>query len=150
MDSQGERKPIRFHNSEFRASQARFSPDGRWGAYSSNESGSFEIYVRPFPAPAAGGGAWIVSQGGGDRPHWRRDGKELFYLRRDGEVMAVEVNGTGAAFQSGVPKPLFKAAFVGGWDVSADGTKFLFAIAGGETTSYPFTVVLNWMSMFKK
>ena len=64
--------------------------------------------------------------------------------------MAVEVNGTVAAFQSGVPKPLFTAVFVQGWDVSADGKKFLFPIAGGETTHYPFTLVLNWMSLLKK
>ena len=151
LDSPGERKPIPFLRSEeYDSRWARFSPDGRWVAYSSNESGSYEIYVRPFPAHAVGGGMLMISQGGGQQPRWRRDGKELFYLRADGELMTVTVNGSGAAFQRDVPKPLFRAVLVQGWDVSADGTKFLFPIAGGDTTQSPFTVVLNWTSLLKK
>jgi hypothetical protein len=92
----------------------------------------------------------MVSQSGGASPRWRRDGKELFYLRPDGELMAVEVSASQAAFQPGVPKALFKASFIQAWDVSADGEKFLFPIAGGETTQSPFTVVLNWTSLLKK
>jgi len=150
MDSQGQRKPILFLRSEFISVNARFSPDGRWVAYTSTDSGSYEIYVRSFPAPAGGGGKWTVSQGGGVFPHWRRDGKELFYLRPDGELMAVDVSANGAAFQSGIPKPLFKASFVLGWDVSADGEKFLFPMAGEETTQTAFTVVLNWTSLLRR
>src|SRR5205085_1690891 len=72
---------------EFDSRSGRFSPDGRWIAYQSNESGKDEICVRPFPAPAGGGGKWLVSQGDGVAPGWRRDGKELFYLRPGGKVM---------------------------------------------------------------
>jgi eukaryotic-like serine/threonine-protein kinase len=150
MEGAGERKPVPFLRAEFDSRAGRFSPDGRWIAYSSNESGDYEIYVRPFPAPAGGGGKWMVSQGGGSEPHWRRDGRELFYIRPDGEVMVLEVSVGGAAFQSGIPKPLFKATFSPAWDVSADGTKFLFPIGGGETTEYPFTMILNWMALLKK
>jgi Tol biopolymer transport system component len=157
MDSQGDRKPIPYLRSEFESRGARFSPDDRWIAHRSNESGTPEIYVRPFPAPPGGGGKWIVSQGGGQQPRWRSDGKELFYLRLDGELMAVEVSSSGTAFQPGIPKPLFKTS-IGqevalapvGWDVSADGTKFLFPIAGADNMQYPFTVVLHWTSLLEK
>jgi len=150
MDSQGRRKSVLFLSSEFFSVNARFSPDGRWVAYTSNESGSYEIYVRPFPAPEGGGGKWMVSQGGGVYPAWRRDGKELFYLRQDGELMAADVSANGAAFQSGIPRLLFKAAFGAGWDVDSDGTKFLFAIGGEEAAQSPFTVVLNWTSLLRR
>jgi WD40 repeat protein len=148
LDAAGGQKPIPFLRSDFDSRSGRFSPNGRWVAYGSNESGNYEIYVRPFP-PSAGGGKWMVSQGNGANPRWRRDGKELFYLRPDGELMVADVGADGAVFQAGVPRPLFKATFVQGWDVSADGTKFLFPMAGGETTQSPFTVVLNWMSLLK-
>lgn len=92
----------------------------------------------------------MVSQGGGTSPRWRRDGKELFYLRPDGELMAADVKSSGEAFEAGVPKPLFKATVVDGWDVSADGKKFIFPTSAGETMQYPFTVVLNWTSLLKK
>src|SRR5262249_48179277 len=74
MNDRGERKPVSlFLRSEFLIRSARFSPDGRWVAYDSNESGDLEIYVRPFPSPAGGGGKWMVSQTGGAYPRWRRD-----------------------------------------------------------------------------
>ena len=92
----------------------------------------------------------MVSQTGGAYPRWRRDGKELFYLRFDGELMAADVSLSGAAFEHGIPKPLFKATYVNGWDVSADGKRFLFTVAGTETPQSPFNVVLNWMSILKK
>ena len=150
MDTAGERKPIPFLRSDFDTRNAHFSPDGRWIAYQSNESGRNEIYVSPFPAPPGGGGKWMVSQGGGAEPRWRRDGKELFYLSPDGQLMASQVNASGSAFQASVPKPLFKAQQNVQWDVSPDGTKFLFPITGGDTTQSPFTVVLNWMALVKK
>jgi hypothetical protein len=150
MDDRGERKPVSLLRSEFVINTARFSPDGRWVAYDSNETGSYEIYVRPFPPPAGGGGKWMVSQTGGALPRWRRDGKELFYLRLDGELMAADVSSSGAAFVHGTPKPLFKATYANGWDVSADGKRFLRTVAGTETPQSPFNVVLNWMSILKK
>ena len=81
-----------------------FSPNGRWLAYVSDESGKAEVYVRPFPVSP---GIWPVSTGGGSQPRWRRDGKELFYLALDGKLMVVEVN-AGERFRAGVPKALFQ------------------------------------------
>jgi dipeptidyl aminopeptidase/acylaminoacyl peptidase len=152
MDDAVERKPARFLRMPSNELEGRFSPDGRWIAYASDESGRSEIYVRPFPTPAGGGGRWMVSQGGGFAPRWRRDGTELFYIGAGGQVMASGVSASGAAFKPGVPKPLFKVQIAprADWDVSADGTKFLFPIMGSETTQSPFTVVLNWISLLKR
>jgi Tol biopolymer transport system component len=148
---QGERKPIPFLRTEFNEREAKFSPDGHWIAYRSDESGINEIYVRPFPAPEGGGGKSIVSQAGGMDAHWRGDGKELFYLAPDGNVMAVPVSTSGSAFQPGAPAVLFKGpANPFGWDVTADGKRFLFAVPVGESAQAPFTVILNWMSLLKK
>jgi hypothetical protein len=150
MDS-ADRNPIPFLRSEFDARTGRFSPDGRWIAYQSTESGQAEIYVRPFPAAPGGGGKWMISQGGGYEPRWRNDGKELFYLSPDGQLMAAGVTAAGSAFQPGTPKALFKAVPVQGWDVKADGTRFLFpSLRSGETPSQPFTVVLNWTALLKQ
>jgi hypothetical protein len=81
-------------------------------AYSSNESGKFEIYVRPFPASPENG-KWLVSSGGGYQPLWNRNGKELFYLAPDGKAMSMEID-TTASLRSGTPKPLFTAPILGG------------------------------------
>src|SRR5262249_49600150 len=109
MDTPGEREPAPYLRSEFgvQTRSARFSPDSRWIAYDSTESGNYDVYVRPFPAPANGGRKLMVSQGGGGYPRWGADGKELFYLGLDGELMAVEISVNGAAIQNGIPKPLF-------------------------------------------
>src|SRR5499433_2126200 len=100
----GDQKPTPFIQTEFNETQGRFSPDGRWVAYSSNESGQFQVYVQSFPIS---GGKWQVSTTGGAQPQWRRDGKELFYLAPDRKIMSVEVNGPGSTFVPGIPKPLF-------------------------------------------
>jgi Tol biopolymer transport system component len=147
--SPGERKPVPVLRTEFDERDARFSPDGRWIAYMSDESGRDEIYVRPFPAHSTGG-KWMISQGGGLLAAWRVDGKELFYVSNDGHIMAVPVSANGAGFQHGTPVALFKGPVSPqGWDVSADGKKFLLAVPVGETAQAPFTVVLNWLSLFK-
>ena len=148
----GERKPVPFLRTEFDERDGKFSPDGHWVAYESNEAGPFEIYVRPFPAAEGGGGKWMVSQAGGTQPHWRGDGKELFYQTGDGSVMAVPVAVSGSALQSGTPAVLFKGPpnQASGWDVTADGKRFLFPVVGGENAQAPFTVVSNWMSLLKK
>jgi serine/threonine protein kinase len=135
------------------AFQARFSPDSRWIAYTSEESGKKEIYVQPFPV--ASGGRWMVSKGGGDQPRWRRDGKELFYISADSKLMSVEIAAAPGTFQAGIPKALFAAPIWGGgggnaltrYDVTADGKKFLINSLPTETAaapSSPITVVLNW------
>jgi serine/threonine protein kinase len=133
---------------------AQFSPDGRWVAYSSNESGSMEVYVTPFPS---GNGMWQVSTGGGQEPRWRRDGKELFYLSRDSKMMAVPVS-AGASFESGSPVALFQthrrqpisSQDIFSYDVSADGQRFLIATKVDESNAAPLTVLLNWTSALEK
>jgi len=83
---------------------AQFSPDGRWVAYASNELGSMEVYVSPFPNMT---NKWQVSSGGGQEPRWRKDGRELFYLSQDGKMVAVSV-ATGASFEARSPVALFQ------------------------------------------
>jgi len=133
---------------------AQFSPDGRWVAYASNETGSMEIYVSPFPGAD---GKWQVSAAGGQEPRWREDGKELFYVSADGKMMAVSVT-TGASFKSGSPIALFQtqrrqpvSAFaVFSYDVRGDGQSFLIATKRDEATAAPLSVLLNWSSDIEK
>jgi hypothetical protein len=132
----------------------QFSPDGKWVAYASNETGKWEIYVTSFPAPR---GKWQVSVGGGEQPRWRGDGKELFYLSPDSKVMAVLVT-TSTNFDSGTPVALFHATprqpiplydlFV--YDVSRDGQRFLIITPVRESETTPMSVVLNWPAKFMK
>ena len=131
----------------------QLSPDGKWLAYASNETGKWEIYVTSFPEPR---GKWQVSVAGGEQPRWRGDGRELFYLSPDSKVMAVPVT-TGANFDSGTPVALFQATprqpipiydlFV--YDVSRDGQRFLIVTPVKEETA-PMSVVLNWPAKLKK
>jgi eukaryotic-like serine/threonine-protein kinase len=129
--------------------QAEFSPDGRWAAYTSNESGLSEIYVIPFP-PTPNGGRWMVSRGGGVQPRWRRDGKELFYISPDGTMMAVPVS-TAPVFQAGIPQALFNTDMVDtgirtgpmSWDIAPDGKRFLIISDKSQETS-SLNVILNW------
>src|SRR5262249_36630279 len=99
----GDRKPVPYLRTPAWEAQGQFSPDGRWIAYTSDESGQSQIYVQSFPA---GGGKYQVSTGGGTQPRWRRDGKELFYIAADGKLMAVDVK-TAPKFEIDVPKALF-------------------------------------------
>jgi dipeptidyl aminopeptidase/acylaminoacyl peptidase len=150
----GGAKPIPFIKATFGVSHGQFSPDGRWVAYSSNESGKWEIAVSPFPGP---GGNWKVSTAGGTEPRWRRDGKELYYIAPDGKLMAVDVN-TVATFEAGVAKPLFpirrrepiSAADLFSYDVSADGQRFLVNTDTGDVTSAALTAIVNWTAGLKK
>ena len=99
----GDRKATPFATEAPNQEESRFSPDGRWIAFQSEESGKPEVYVRPFPGP---GGQWQVSTAGGGSPRWRRDGKELFYLSADNKIMAVPVR-LGPTFQAEAPTALF-------------------------------------------
>jgi serine/threonine-protein kinase len=155
---QGIRQPFPL-TSQFNEVGARFSSDNRWIAYRSNESGKFEIYVRPFHLSAAGspslGSEWMISQGGGDGVRWRADRKELFYMLPDGTVMSVEVLPTAvsgeAGFQVKVRAPLFKIpAASRSWDVTPDGKQFLMPVPVGVTDPAPFTIVLNWPAELKR
>ncbi len=146
----GDRKPISFLRTEFDEGQGQFSPDGRWMAYTSDESGRREVYVQPFPASS---GKWQISTAGGAYPRWRRDGKELFYIAADQRLMAVAVH-ADSAVQAGQPQALFEPRFSGipviPHSVSADGQRFLINTPVEEFNSAPLTVVLNWTAELKK
>ncbi len=150
-----ERKPMPFLRTEFSERDGRFSPDGKWVAYQSNETGRYEVYVRTFsPQEPGGGGKWQVSVDGGVEPRWRKDGKELFFHAPDRKLMAVEVK-AGARFQAGVPRPLFQtriqqSASIGRYAVTADGRRFLIVSEVEEAFGEPATVLLNWTAGLKK
>jgi Tol biopolymer transport system component len=142
-----ERKPIPFQAVPGIKSYPRFSPDGRWVAFGSDEAGGNEIYVAPFPGP---GRKVQVSAEGGSWPRWRRDGKELFYVAGDLTIMAVPINAQGSILEAGQPKPLFQIEpVVGGfysYDLSADGQRVLVnTIASAPTSSPRSTIALNWL-----
>ena len=132
----------------------QFSPDGRWVAYASSETGSMEIYVTPFPSAET---KWQVSTRGGEEPRWRRDGKELFYVSPDGKMMSVPVK-TGDSFEAGSPVMLFQterrkpvaAQDVFSYDVSAEGKRFLVITRVDEANAQPPSVFLNWASQMQK
>ncbi len=143
-------KPIPFLTTPADETLAQFSPDGKWIAYSSDESGRREVWVQGFTpdrVPAAGGGKWQISNAGGWMPRWRRDGNELYYLSLKDEMMAVPVK-TNPAFAPGAPSVLFEkplAKFGGyAYDVTADGSRFLVNAAGNQTASNQIMVLLNW------
>ena len=133
-----DRQALPLVDPQFTSITGRFSPDGRWIAYSSNESGRNEVSVRPFDsATGSAGKPIVVTSGGGRTPLWRGDGKEIFYVTPDGTVTAMEVR-TGAGLQAGTPRPLFKVpAGVLFWDVSPDGMRFLMPVATGGGTPVP-------------
>jgi Tol biopolymer transport system component len=154
---EGERNPIPLLTTKFNEGQGRFSPDGRYIAYVSNESGTYEVYVRPFSADGKVGGQQMISQGGGGQPQWRHDGKELFYITTDSKLVAVPVS-TAPTFQrTGAPVALFTVPILGisfaygqRWAAMPDGQKFLINSVRPEAASEPITVILNWMELLKK
>jgi hypothetical protein len=152
-------KPMPYLQTPFDKRQARFSPDGHWVAYTSDESGpgQYQIYVQSFPV---GAGKFQVSTGaGGRQPRWRRDGKEIFYLAADGKLMAVETQ-TMPKFEAATPRALFDprmsrsrtpALVSFGYDVTADGKRFLVnsALTSPESSAATITVVVNWLAALK-
>lgn len=146
----GEKKPQAFLQTEFNETHAEFSPDGRWIAYASDETGASEVYVRTFPS--AMGGKWQISAAGGEQPQWRRDGKELFYLGADKKLMAVQIT-AAAAIEASAPIALFQAQVSTNladirrsYVVTGDGKRFLVNTTVGDTLGTPMTMVLNWTS----
>jgi serine/threonine protein kinase/Tol biopolymer transport system component len=146
----GDRKPLPFLQTPFWDGPARFSPNGRWIAYGSNESGRNEVYVAPFPRRE---GKWQISTAGGYLPRWRRDGKELFWLAPDGKLMAATVHGEGSAFAVDEVRPLFDTRLGGlryAYDVSPDGQRFLVNTIVEDAQAAPITLVVNWPALMKK
>jgi hypothetical protein len=151
-------KPVPFLRSEFNEVLGQLSPDSHWMAYTSDESGRREVYLRSFPD---GERQWNISIPVGEQPRWRADGKELFFVGADGKMMAVAlkaVAGTKPSFEPGAPKPLFEAHLIPNlvnerfeYDVTSEGKRFLLATTGVGSTSPPLlTVVLNWDAELKK
>src|SRR5262249_20578211 len=127
---------------EFSESLPKLSPDGRWVAYTSEETKQSDVYVQSFPTP---GDKWKVSVEGGSRPVWSRDGTEIFYIAADRKLMAAPVI-PGPRFQTGTPKALFETriAVTRLFDVSPDGKRFLLVDPMDEAAAPPLTVVVNW------
>ena len=156
---EGDRTPSVFLRTPFREAWGSFSPDGRWVAYQSNESGRPEVYVRPFIPPgstgtdaARVGGQWQISTAGGIDPAWRTDGRELYYLSPKGEMMAASITTTGATLVAGAPEVLFPTRIVGGgedaqqgrqYDVAPDG-RFLINVELDDAAGAPITLIQNW------
>ena len=127
--------------------QGQFSPDGRWVAYVSDESGRSEVLVRRFVTPSEGltpePETVVVSSAGGTAPRWRADGKELYFISADGTVLVADVN-AGSSISVGVPRALFQIPRSHGvWAVVSDGSRFLIAMPAGPDTSAPFTILWN-------
>jgi hypothetical protein len=146
LPMQGDRTPYPFLQTRFDEAGARFSPDGRWVSYFSNESGRYEVYVRQFAASkdAAGGGKWLVSKDGGAYSEWRDDGKELVYIEPGGRLMSVSIDATGV-FQAGTPHELFRVpAGVENGACATDLKRFLVPVPIDKKAPQAFTVLLNW------
>jgi Tol biopolymer transport system component len=152
----GERKPMPLLQTTFIEAQARFSPNGRWIAYISNETGQFEVYVESFPATGA---KLAISIGGGSQPQWRTDGKELYYYAPNRKLMAVEVNGDGPTFKVGEARPLFEIrvfandqSFPGNgyYTVTHDGKRFLVSSLPEAPQRQQINVIVNWTADLKK
>jgi eukaryotic-like serine/threonine-protein kinase len=139
---------------QFAELNGEISPDGRWLAYQSNDSGQVQIFVVPFPAVK--NGRWQVSTGGGTRPLWARNGQELFYLAPDSTLMSVPV-ARGTTWTPATPVTLIKAPYYGGatrnYDVSPDGKRFLMIKqGGGDQPPAPTSIVVvqNWQQELKR
>ena len=150
---QGNGQPFPVVRTRFVEAFGQFSPDGKWLAYQSNESGRPEVYAQPFPGP---GQKVKISVNGGAQMRWRRDGRELFYLGRDRRLMAVPIRAAadGYSLEVGEPVPLFTApvaeivplssGYCLSYDVAPDGQQFLMTTVAEEPTIPPITVILNW------
>jgi hypothetical protein len=153
----GDPVPIPLSSTGFTASRIEFSPDGRWIAYNSNETGQVEVYVRQFTGSAdsaATGGKWMISKDGGFFPHWRADGKEIAYVNYTGTtLMSVSVD-SSHSFQAGTPRKLFDMPVDRGGTnapaASSDLRKFLMGIPVEQKATQSFTVMLNWAAALKK
>jgi len=148
----GDGKPFSYLNASYSNSGGQVSPDGRWLAYVSNESGRTEVYVTAFPQAK---GKWQVSSTGASTPRWRRDGRELFFCQTDGILMAAEVTAEKDSFMVGSVKPLserrvFQTFYAATYDVFPDGQRFIMDAVKPEAIHAPLTLVTNWTAELKK
>jgi Tol biopolymer transport system component len=151
----GDRKPIAMLNSPFTEDMGQISPNGKWLAYRSTESGTSEVYVLAFaPNDPASRRKWRISTDGGMEPQWRADGKELFYLNGS-TLMSVEVKGDGREFEAGVPKVLFETILSSNatrnrYAVSRDGQRFLMVTMPKDQVHPEIHVLVNWEAGLRK
>ncbi len=148
----GDKKPFPFVQTEALEYTGKFSPDGHWIAYSSDESSKMEVYVQAFPITQ---GKWQVSTGGGGAPQWSRDGKQIYYIAPDKNLMEVDVKGVGTSFEQGIPKLLFNVDVdsyqaPNRYAVTKDGKRFLVNTSVEGTSLKPIMVVLNWTAELAK
>lgn len=150
-ESPAKAAPRLFLQTPFAEQYPQFSPDGKWVAYQSNESGEIQVYAAPFPGP---GGKRQISNASGYRTRWRRDGKEVFYVTTDGQLMAAEVTARTGSLEVGRVQKLFEGIVIGRgftYDATADGQKFLVVDDGaGPTSARPLTLLSNWTATLKK
>jgi hypothetical protein len=150
----GDRKPLPFLTTAADETFGQFSPDGKWVAYSSDESGRREVYVQGFApdrVPAAGPGKWVISNAGDDKPRWARDGKKVYCIGLEGTLMEVPVK-LGPPFEPGTAVPLFQTRVTGflPYDVSPDGRFLINTVKDSGRQASPITVVLNWQEELKR
>jgi len=153
----GDRKPFPFLQTPFGEVSGRFSPDGRWIVYASDESGRSDVYVAPFTGRGGTPGSkWQISTAGGTQPRWRKDGKEIFYLAPDKRLMGAAVNGQHSAFEVGAVRSLFDTRAPStinprsAYGVSPDGQRFLVNTLADDDAAAPITLVVNWPALLKK
>jgi Tol biopolymer transport system component len=143
---EGERKPSAFLATPVHERAPAFSPDGKWIAYSSDATGQFEVFVTPYPGP---GRKWQISQGGGLRPAWRRDGREIVYQNKDA-LMSVDVATTGTGLQFQTPHELLKRPSGDYWSMTPDGSRFLVIYGANQDNGRELEVVTNWFEELKQ
>lgn len=153
LPASGDRKPFPYLQTVSSEGYAVFSPDGKWVAYQSDESGKAEVYVERFPRPeGASAKRWQISVAGGGLPKWRRDGKELYYISAEGRLMAAAVK-ESETFQADPPRVLFQSLLVPKtwnlFDVTPDGERFLVNTPMDWASTSPITVVANWTADLK-
>jgi Tol biopolymer transport system component len=145
--AEADRKPRPWLPTRFNQSSPRFSPDGRWIAYDSDESGDSEIYVA---LTEGGGEKRRLSPAGGERPRWRRDGKELYYIAPGGFVTALPVT-LGSHAEPGAPVPLFRVdSEIENYDAAPDDSRFLVSMPSEKVRESPIRVILNWPAVMEK
>jgi hypothetical protein len=147
------RKPRPFVQGPFNETLGSFSPDGHWIAYTSDESGRNEVYVRSFPGAT---GRFQISNNGGSEPRWRGDGREVYYRAPDGNLVAVAVRSAGESFERETPKILFGAHWslsngLGySYDVTRDGQRFLGPVPVESESGPGLSMITNWEALARQ